>query len=256
MTLPDGYLWAHPRGEGLRAFACSTAGRWLESVLEEGGSLYEWAGRHASTPELVGRGPVQVALAPVEGPDARARWAFRHYHRGGVAAGLLGDRYLRIGETRPVREVRVSAEARARGIPTPAVIAGAAYGSGAAYRADLVTELVPDVVPLRDALFGPQAVADATPVLLSAGRLVRTLEDARVLHADLSAGNVLTDVRGGRSWVVDLDRCRALRTGASLPRRAMRRRLERSLRKLGGMHARPLTPTEWEALRSGFQEAS
>jgi hypothetical protein len=32
----------------------------------------------------------------------------------------------------------------------------------------------------------------------------------------------------------------------------MRRRLERSLRKLGGRHGKPLTEPQWEALRAGF----
>lgn len=255
MRLPDGYGWAHPRGEGLEAFACSAAGGWLESVLEEGVPLYEWGARHPVAAELVGRGAVHVAHAPVPGPDGRERWVFRHYHRGGAAARLLGDRHVRVGETRPVRELRVSVEARARGVRTPAVVAGAAYGTGAVYRADLVTELLPHVVSLRDAVFGSKRAGDAIPLLLSAGRLVRALEEARLLHADLSAGNVLIDTEDGPGWVVDLDRCRTLRPSAPPPGSAMRRRLQRSLRKLAGMHGRPLTPVEWAALRSGFEEA-
>ncbi len=256
MRLPEDYGWAHPTGDVLAAFACSAAGGWLESVLAEGRPLYDWGARHAVAEALLGRGPVRVAHAPVPGPDRRERWAFRHYRRGGAAAPLLGDLYLRIGERRPVRELRVSVEARARGVPTPAVVAGAAYRSGAAYRADLVTELVPGAVSLRDAMFGAEPARDAIPLLRSAGRLVRALEQARVLHADLNAGNVLIDAGGGPGWVVDLDRCGTLRRDAPPPVARMRRRLERSLRKLAELHARPLTPTDWAALRSGFEEAS
>jgi 3-deoxy-D-manno-octulosonic acid kinase len=253
MNLPEGYRCVRHVENGVDAFACTTASGWLTALLEEGVRLHDWGARHAGSEAFNGRGLVHVAPAPASGPDGRERWAFRHYHRGG-AARLLADWHLRGRETRPVTELRVSVDARARGVRTPAVVAGAAYGRGAIYRADLVTELVPDAVALRDLLFGHQSVSDASAPLRSAGRLVRALEEARMLHSDLNAGNVLIDAGSEEAWVVDLDRCHVLTSGGPRPGDGMRRRLERSLRKLAVGHDRPLSVLEWQALHDGFED--
>jgi 3-deoxy-D-manno-octulosonic acid kinase len=136
------------------------------------------------------------------------------------------------------------------------VVAGAVYPSGVFYRADLVTELVPDARTLEALVFGGGGSPDATVVLRHAGRLVRLLEDAFVLHADLHAANILL-VRGDEASgarVVDLDRCHVFTAGSPLPADRMRLRLERSLRKLSERHGRTLGPHEWDALRAGYEE--
>jgi 3-deoxy-D-manno-octulosonic acid kinase len=247
---------------------------WLEAAVRDGGTLDEWAAAGAHDVLRGGRAPARVVPAPVSGPDVRTRWVLRRFRRGGIVAPALGDRYLRAGEARPVTELRASVAARARGVRTPAIVAGAMYPAGPFYRADLVTELVPEARTLADSLFGDapggdeasegsEASRDDPPVdsraaLRAAGRLVRSLEDARVLHADLNAGNILLrSVRGDlEPWVLDLDRCRVLSRDGPAPGAAMRGRLERSLRKLGNSHRRPLGSAEWEALRTGCEERS
>lgn len=255
MTLPRGY---EGRSAGtVRGFAWCPAADWLESVLASGSSLHDWAASQERAKPLVGRGPMHAIDAPATGPDARTRWAVRRYRRGGLAGPVLGDRYLRTPNTRPLRELDATVEARARGIPAPAVVAGAVYPSGPFYRADLVTELIPDARTLEALIFGSGGSPDATDVLHHAGRLVRQLEEARVLHVDLNAANVLL-VRGDEASgarVVDLDRCAVLPMGAPPPRDSMRHRLERSLRKLGARYDRPLKPKEWVALRDGYWES-
>jgi 3-deoxy-D-manno-octulosonic acid kinase len=147
-----------------------------------------------------------------------------------------------------------TSEARARGIPAPAVVAGAIYPAGLFYRADLVTELVPDARTLEALVFGSGGTEDASAFLLTAGLLVHQLEVAHVLHADLNATNILL-LRGDEesgARVVDLDRCRVLACGSAGIDDRMRRRLERSLRKLADHYGRPLRPTEWRALRAGY----
>ncbi|MEX2049557.1 MAG: lipopolysaccharide kinase InaA family protein [Gemmatimonadota bacterium] len=242
------------------AFVWRDAAPWLESVLDTGIRAWASAQGAGSGTRFGGRGPVYVVAAPRPGPDARAEWVVRHYQRGGLAAPLLGDRYLVAGVARPLAEIRASVEARRRGVRTPAVIAGVVYSglAGAFYRADLVTELVPGVRSLSDVLFGEsdrrERVIAPAEALRQAGRMVRRLADAGVQHADLNAGNVLVDAGAREAWVVDLDRCRFLDARAGALAATMLRRLERSLRKLGAAHGRTIHEDELAGLRGAYQE--
>lgn len=256
MTLPEGF-GAVRSGEAW-GFAITAGIGWLEETLGGAGGLHGWAAGHPERRELTGRGRVYSVPAPAAGPDARTRWVVRHYYRGGAVAGLLGDRYLALGRPRPFVEAVAARTARERGIPTPAAVSGAVYPAGVFYRADIVTEEVPDAVDLADLLFA----SDPTPggdereaALAAAGRLVRRLEQAGLLHPDLNAKNVLVRFgEGGASaHLVDLDRCATRTAGVPAPALPMRRRLERSLRKFQLRTGRGLGASEWAALRRGFE---
>ena len=253
MTLPPGY---EPLSrDGVVGFAWQPASPWLQSLLDSGRSLHGWAADQDEAKPLVGRGPLHAVEAAASGPDDRARWAVRRYYRGGVVGPILRDRHLRSTPTRPVRELWATVEARARGVPAPAVVAGAVYPAGPFYRADLVTELIPDARTLEALVFGSGGIPDASSVLRRAGRLVRALEDALVLHVDLNAANVLL-VRGEEASgarVVDLDRSVVFPLGSRDFGEVMRKRLERSLRKLARHYERELRDDEWEALRDGYE---
>lgn len=238
--------------EGL---AVPIAATWLEEILGSGLTLHEWAAACNDVEPLHGRGTVFSIAAPTVGPDARTRWAVRHYQRGGAAVSFLGDRYWRGGDTRPEREIRASVAARARGVPTPAVIAGAWYRSGLFYRADLVTELVPDTISLAESLFSDERDSDRAATLARSGALVRDLETKGIVHADLNAMNILVGHGGVESmaYVIDLDRARVVDTPIATPRDSMRRRLTRSLHKLEESTQRRLSVDEWAALRAGFE---
>jgi 3-deoxy-D-manno-octulosonic acid kinase len=135
------------------------------------------------------------------------------------------------------------------------VVAGAVYPDGLFYRADLVTEEIPGAADLADVLFSGVAPAvDAEAALTAAGALVRSLETAGVFHPDLNAKNIVLqpDPAGVRAHLVDLDRCKPRPEGTRTPGQAMRRRLERSLRKHEAHAGRPLPERAWSALRSGF----
>jgi len=254
LMLPPGYQ-AHDL-RGASAFAWGPASDWLASALEGGSSLHAWAERREDAKPLVGRGTVHAIDAPADGPAKQKRWAVRRYRRGGLAAPILGDRYLRTSATRPIRELWATVEARARGVPAPAVVAGAVYPFGPFYRSDLVTELIPDARTLEARIFGSGGTSDAASALRQAGRLVGTLERALVLHVDLHAANILL-VRGAEesgARVVDLDRAIVFPLGSREFGEAMRKRLERSLRKLSERHARALTADEWDALRAGYTD--
>jgi 3-deoxy-D-manno-octulosonic acid kinase len=225
---------------------------WLDETLARHGTLAAWADAAGAVVLARGRGAVHAVPAPLTGPDGRDRWVVRRYRRGGWAAPL-GDRYVARGATRPLRELGASVAARARGVRTPAVVAGAAYRAGAVYRADLVTEEIADVRSLAD-LLRDSADDDVDEGLLRrTGRAVGALEGARIVHADASAGNFLLGGEGP-AWVVDLDRCTILPQGARRPAERMRRRLERSLRKICAERGRLVSAAGWSALRAGYEE--
>jgi 3-deoxy-D-manno-octulosonic acid kinase len=203
---------------------------------------------------MEGRGPVYLVR------DGSSEWVVRPYRRGGsVAAPLLADRYLRGGVPRPVAEAYVSQEARRRAIPTPAVVAGAIYPAGVFYRADVVTEYVPDSRDLAAMLFQPP-LADAHErgrALREAGQLIGRMARAGVEHPDMNAKNILM---AGEKWaftgvLLDLDRCRVDQGLEPLSPYPMLLRLERSLRRLGARTNQPLTDRDWQMLRNGVEAA-
>ena len=240
-------------------FVWSAGADWLAETLAGGNTLHGWAAEHEHAVSFTGRGTVHAVPAPTLGPDRRDHWAVRHYRRGGAVARYLDDRYVAAGDSRPIRELSASVEARKRGVPTPAVVAGATYSAGMFYRADLATELIPDAESLRDLLFGnSDSQIDAEKALHVAGKVVRRLEDTRVLHLDVNAGNVLLRVHLAETeaHVIDLDRCNIVTPAAPGPHHFMRERLERSLRGLADRHAVELSDGCWRALRDGFGERS
>jgi 3-deoxy-D-manno-octulosonic acid kinase len=244
VRLPSGLQAVRGEG-GAEAFTTPEVEAWVRGALERGERLHDAASRQADA-VLQGRGPVPVVTT------ARGRWVVRRYRRGGrVAAPLLGDRYLRIGLPRPLREARASHELRRRGIPTPRVMAGAVYPSGAFYRADLVTEYVADAVDLARLLFEEQRTRrERADAMREVGRLIARTAAAGVEHADLNAKNVLLEPRRGGPLplFLDLDRCRVLPPGIRADSGRMLARLNRSLRRHEHRSARPLQPEEWAVL--------
>ena len=245
MRIPAGYeclAWG-----GAEAFAKPELRTWVEEALAAG-SLYEHA-RRSALHSLEGRAPVYVVSA---GGVARA---VRHYWRGGVFAPVLNDRYFRVGRCRPARELMVSIEARRREIPTPEVVAGAIYPAGLFYRAELLTNYVPDSRNLGHILFGPDREAGVRreEALLASVALISLMASAGLRHPDVNAQNVLVTPgpAGLEAHIVDLDRA-ALRTRGSVGVERMARRLERSLRKSELASGHPLAPDEWRLFRSGF----
>jgi len=266
LRVPEGYEAA--QAGVVRFFGLTPALPCLESIVTSGATLHGWAAGNPDRRSLPGRGPVYSVPSPAPGPAPSPRWVVRHYHRGGWLANWMGDRYAPLGDPRPVREAWASLEARCRGVPTPRVVGGAAYEAGRLYRADLITEEIPDSADLATLLLGSPLFAEAEAglpprrrgmvdpeeVLYQAGRLVGSLELAGIFHPDLHAGNVVLESRpeGPRAHLVDLDRCRVRTLVVPAAAARMRRRLERSLRKLERRRGVSLPSDAWSRLREGF----
>jgi 3-deoxy-D-manno-octulosonic acid kinase len=227
--LPAGYVTRRERGAEFVALPSVMEA--VVAAVREAGSLHAWAAGQPGARGLAGRGTAWA----VQGSDGA--WVVRHYRRGGLLAGVLGDRYLALGRRRPVRELAASAAARALGVPTPEVVAAVVYPGGPAYRAELATRLVPDGADLAETVLGPGrgGQAERLAAWRAAASLLRRAFDAGVVHADLNMRNILVARGDGgpEAWLLDLDRARVLagpvgRAG----RRRMLQRLDRSRRKL------------------------
>lgn len=243
--VPDGY---RTRGTAFAtAMVWEEASAWMDSVLASGMTVYDWSERRQGRTEFRGRGPVFSVPAPAAGPDGAARWAVRHFLRGGAMAMHMGDRYVRVGRPRPFRELAASMTARARGVRTPAVVCGVIYPDGPFYRADLVTEVVPNTRTLADTLYEQDGTRGWLVAMTRSGELIRRLADAGVFHVDLNAHNILlTEEPDGDVFVVDLDRARILSHSSKSARERMTARLIRSIVKVGTPTGERLAESEIE----------
>ncbi len=209
---------------------------WSRQAVFDYGSLYR-AARESADRTLHGRGPVPVLTSPEGvGPP----WVVRRYFRGGLMR-VFGDRFLRGGRPRSFVEVENSAWIEELGFATPRIVAAAVYPNGLLYRADLVTELVPDAQTLADVLFGRndplggRTAGDATrEALACTADLIMRLSEAGVRHRDLNAENVLIarDAQQVHAILLDLDGCRVAGPSSPVDAGGLRRRLARSIRKL------------------------
>jgi len=187
-----------------------------------------------------------------EGP-----WVVRHYVRGGGAAKLLGDRYLRVAPPRPFRELVTSARALAAGIATPEVMVATASAEGVFRRGDIATRFVPDSATLADITFGETRRAEAERLAAweAAGRCVRDAARNGLVHADLNLRNILVagPPDAPRTLLLDLDRCRFTHAPQATHLPAMARRLHRSARRFVERHAQPVD-TELMAFDRGTHD--
>jgi len=182
-----------------------------------------WRERDALRVQSGGRGGVAVIDTPA------GECVLRHYHRGGLVAALMGDRYLWRGatRTRPFAEFHLLAEIERLGLPGPVPVAARYCRHGAFYTADLITRRIADAHTLAERLAAGQLDG---PLAEAVGVLVARFHRAGIWHADLNAHNVM--VSAGALFLIDFDRGRK-RPPRAAWRQANLRRLRRSLLKLG-----------------------
>lgn len=202
-----------------------------------------WRARGALDEAAGGRGTVAYLRR------AGSSWVLRHYRRGGLMAGVLGDRYLWTGaaRTRSFVEWRLLRQLHAMGLPVPRAVAARYQRSGPVYRADLVTEELPTRQTLAQALVaGPLEPAQWAAI----GRCIAALHARGVQHADLNAHNLLLGA-GDEVYVLDFDRGRIRARGPW--EREVLARLERSLRKVtAGLPPDRFDEVARRALRAGI----
>ncbi len=211
-TDPDGAILFDP--------AVTAQGQRFESNWFDR-AYWQRSGLADSTPG--GRGGVSFVRAPF------GHCVLRHYHRGGMVARVLGDRYLWTGaeRTRSFAEFRLLVELYGRRLPVPKPVAARYCRQSAHYRADLITRCIEDTRTLAALLTAGRF--DKT-VAGDVGTTIARFHAAGVYHADLNAHNILLD--GDSVSVVDFDRGELRRPSPTWQLKNLMR-LKRSLLKLG-----------------------
>lgn len=175
-------------------------------------------------------------------------YALRHYRRGGLAAAVMQDRYLNLGEarSRPFREFRVTQRLQRLGLPVAPVVAARYAPSGLLSRGDLITRRLSGVSTLAETLGrSPDAVDWA-----GLGGTLARFHRVGLHHADLNAHNLLLDERG-QWFLIDFDRAsfreRGLWQDANLVR------LRRSILKVCDSLSRNFEESRWMAMLEGYR---
>lgn len=168
----------------------------------------------------------------------------RPYRRGGLVRHLVERRYF-LGD-RAFDELTLTERLRRLDLPVPEPLAAVQRSLSPGYRAALVTRRIPGVDPLPALL--EAGSRDADGLMAAAGRTVGRMHREGAWHADLNAFNLLADPTGGPVHVVDFDRGRFFEDAVTgFFARSNRKRLRKSLEKLGLDEARSAWPAFEEA---------
>lgn len=175
----------------------------------------------------------------------------RHFRRGGLVGKLNRDRYIgaAVGKGRAMQEFMLLAWMRRQGLPVPRPIAARHRSRGLLYRADLITERIPDARPLAEVL---QERALPERNWIAIGSVIRQLHDLGVHHADLNCRNILLDACE-QAWLIDFDKCDRREPNGWMKRNLAR--LRRSIEKEKRQRLRfNWVPEDWSVLLSGYME--
>ena len=177
----------------------------------------------------------------------------RHFHRGGLMGRINRDLYLRVdaSKSRPLLEFDLLCEMRAEGLPVPSPVAARYVPFGPFYRADIITQRIPDARPLQDII----VEKTLSPKVWSAiGAEVRNLHNHGVFHSDLNCRNIMMDTRD-KVWFIDFDKCEKRTPGQWT--QANLERLRRSLRKTANENpALHWREEDWDELLSGYTDTA
>lgn len=131
--------------------------------------------------------------------------ALRHYRRGGLFGKLVADSYWFCGweKTRSYQEFMLLNHLRDAGVNVPRPIAARVQKYGLLYKADLLSEKVPNA---RDLVSILQESPISDELYRKIGREIRKMHDAQVNHTDLNIHNILIDDQK-KVWIIDFDKC-------------------------------------------------
>lgn len=174
----------------------------------------------------------------------------KHYHRGGMVARWMGDRYfgVKLNKTRAFAEFKLLQQLHHLGLPVPVPVAASVIQQGLFYQADLVTKEITQVTPVAEILM--QRAKDET-FWRSIGTCIKSFHDHNVYHADLNARNILIG-ENEEIHLIDFDKG-AIRHLGDAWKTSNLARFQRSLQKYVSNEEKfNFTPNDWNALLAGY----
>jgi len=174
--------------------------------------------------------------------------ALRHYRRGGIFGKIVKDQYWfkNWQQTRSYQEFTLLTQLRLAGVHVPKPIAASAVKRGLFYRADLLSEKVPNARDLVDIL---QEKPLSQALYYNIGREIRKMHDTGVNHTDLNIHNILVDEEQ-KVWIIDFDKC-CVQEGDNWKWSNIDR-LKRSFMKEQKKRNIQWTMAEWPSLMKGY----
>lgn len=194
-----------------------------------------------------GRGKTSI----VSGDEGN--FVLRHFMRGGLIGRVVSDRYFWLGAaaTRSFCEWRLLSRLAAMELPVPRPAAARYCRNGLTYKADLLTVLIPGVIPLSDRIATLPCTEEFWRKL---GNEIAPFHKAGVFHADLNAYNVQID-KDDKVWLVDFDRGALRHPGRW--RQQNLARLHRSLQKVKCLDPRLYySEANWAQFLEGYFSSS
>ena len=180
--------------------------------------------------------------------DVSLQGALRHYRRGGLFGKLVNDQYCFQGweKTRSYQEFLLLTTLRSAGVNVPRPIAARAVKIGLTYRADLLSEKIPNAHDLVDIL---QNKSLTEQNYHNIGQQIRKMHDASVNHTDLNIHNILLDDTSN-VWIIDFDKC-TVQSGEAWKSSNLDR-LKRSFFKEQRKRNIHWNEKEWQLLIAGY----
>jgi 3-deoxy-D-manno-octulosonic acid kinase len=179
-------------------------------------------------------------------------WVLRHYRRGGFVGKVLHDQYVGMSreKSRSWSEWKLLNRLHAEGYPVPRPVAAAFVPACGYYRADLVTEFIPESNTLAEILSEDKLSSDTW---LQVGACISRFHQRGVYHADLNAHNILVTGTGA-VYLLDFDKGKILAPGEWCDGNL--KRLHRSLCKLNGeRESFQFSEDDWLCLLDGYKAA-
>ena len=186
-----------------------------------------WQAQNSLTGSAVGRGTTYFFAYN------DSEFVLRHYRRGGLIGKILNDQYLYTGlaNTRAWQEFQLLAAMRKLGLAAPRPAAACVENNGHVYyRADLISEKIPDASDLHQLLL--KAPLD-TQTWHNIGQTISQFHQHQVFHHDLNIHNIMLDSQH-KVWLIDFDKC-CFRAGQKWKAENIER-LKRSIRKEQSLH--------------------
>ncbi len=182
-------------------------------------------------------------------------YVLRQYLRGGLIARLLKDQYFWTGltRTRPYLELKAVQHAVEKKLPVPEVVAYQVYQQGVFYKASIISRYIDNEGTLASFLY-ENVLQDNQWFEL--GKLIRTLHQANLFHADLNANNILLD-ETGKFYIIDFDKAQIMRSMTTQGEKNIQRLL-RSLQKIQTLRLQQNLPfhfdmMQWNHLLEGYK---